>query len=96
LKSPLKIVKFRHYDPVGINFGHNEDEYDPEAHDIIGKLQDNSKCLSTTHICKTVFAFWFTPEIAVEFSQYEKMANEIDAAWNHFKERLYVYSGHAS
>jgi hypothetical protein len=88
-------ILFR-YDPVGINFGHNEDEYDPEAHDIIRKLQDNNMCAPTTHICKTVFAFWFDPEIAEGFTQYEKMANDIDAAWNHFKERLYVYSGHAS
>ena len=80
------------YDPAGINFENNDDEYDAEAHDIIAYLQENSACLSTFLICQIVFSKWFWPELAKEFNNYEKMAREIDNAWEKFKSRNLVYS----
>jgi hypothetical protein len=78
-------------DPININCGGNIDEYDPEAHDIIARLQDNRACRPTTDICRSVFERWFTLELASEFEGYDLLAVEIDAAWKKFKGRNFVY-----
>jgi hypothetical protein len=95
LFAHVSRIIFTH-DPVQINFGGNHDEYDAEAHDIIGCLQDNDVCLPTAQICKLVFERWFNPRIVKEFGGFEEMAKDIDAAWEHFKERNYVYGAIAS
>jgi len=95
LFSQVSRLLFKH-DPVQINFGVNDDEYDAEAHDIIARLQDNVACLSTARICKDVFAQWFTPDLANEFDGYAEMVNDIDSEWERFKERNYVYGPVAS
>jgi hypothetical protein len=91
LFSEISRILFK-YDPIDINFGDNTDEYDPEAHDIIGMLQNNGG-MTTPAICKKVFSKWFSPSLARGFSDYSNMGKEIDGKWEHFKERNYIYSG---
>lgn len=79
------------FDPVRINYEDNLDEYDPEAHDIISRLQNNRECLSTAQICKAVMERWFSEGIARSFDQYAELAMEVDVAWERFKARNYVY-----
>ncbi len=91
LFSQVSRILFKH-DPIGIScYSGLDDEYDPEAHDIISRLQDNRACLPTKQICKSVFEHWFSPEIAGKVRGYKKLAKDIDVAWKHFKTRSYVY-----
>jgi hypothetical protein len=91
LFSSVSKILFE-YDPVGINFENNTDEYDPEAHDIIGMIQ-NKNNITTTAICKKVFSKWFSPALARGFSGYGAMAKEIDNKWEQFKKKNYIYTG---
>lgn len=80
-------------DPISINFGSNWDEYDPEAHDIVGRLQSNPDCKSTQIICYEVFCKWFDRSLAGKPEDYVEMGRLIDQEWNRFRERNIVYSG---
>lgn len=95
LFARVSKILFTH-DPVRINFVENHDEYDAEAHDIIGRLQDNDVCLPTAQICRLVFERWFTHLTVEEYGRVDELAKDIDAAWEHFKERNYVYGAIAS
>ncbi|EGQ8062094.1 hypothetical protein KB973_004707 [Vibrio parahaemolyticus] len=78
------------YDPVGINFGVNPDEYAPEVHQIIARLQDNPNGLATFQICKDVFVDLFDEEI-VEGVDFSEIADYIERRWERFLENNNVY-----
>lgn len=74
--SRLSQVLFTE-DPIGINFGDNTDEYEPEVGTILSRL---SHCRSTDEIQKVVheeFVKWFDSEIAGPFERYETVAKRI-------------------
>lgn len=77
-------------DPVGINFGDNLDEYTPEVHDIIARLQDNPDNVSTEVICEEVFFKWFSEDIAKDFD-FSDVAKSIELKWEQFVEANNVY-----
>ncbi len=76
--------------PVGINFGNNLDEYTPEVHDIIARLQDNPDNISIEVICEEVFSKWFSEDIAKDFD-FSDVAKSIELSWERFVETNNVY-----
>ncbi|MFO6453463.1 MULTISPECIES: hypothetical protein [unclassified Aeromicrobium] len=82
-------------DPVGINFGENADEYEPEAADIVRRLPEASGPEDLARIVRDVFVHWFGAESAVRDSSYAELARRIwRDPWGHY-EKDTVHSGHA-
>jgi hypothetical protein len=69
------------YDPIGINFEDNGDEYDPEAGTILPRL---SQCHSPSDVRRVVFeefCKWFGPETAGDEMKYDRASADIWALW---------------
>jgi hypothetical protein len=70
------------YDPIGINFEDNTDEYDPEVGTILPRL---SGCHSTSEVRRVVFeefCRWFGPETAGDEMSYNAIAEELWLLWS--------------
>lgn len=81
LFSEASAVLFK-YDPIGINFEDNTDEYDPEVGTILPRL---SRCNSSIDARKVVFGEfckWFGPETAGDEMQYDAIAEELWLLWS--------------
>jgi hypothetical protein len=81
LFNEASAVLFR-YDPIGINFEDNTDEYDPEVSTILPRL---SRCHSSTDARKVVFeefCKWFGPETAGDEIRYDAIATELWLLWS--------------
>jgi len=89
----VTLILYR-YDPIGLQFGCNADEYSGEARAIINILRQNPRGLPTSVICKNVFTDYFTKCLAENFNKYQEMAEEIEKAWMDFKELTYYYQSH--
>lgn len=85
----VTLLLFNH-DPIGINFGDNPDEYVPEVHDIIARLQDNPNKLTTVQICNEVFNDWFGKEL-IHGIDFTLIAEDINIEWKKYIENSNVY-----
>ena len=68
-------------DPIGINFGHNTDEYEPEVGTIIPRLKS---CESPSDVRKVIheeFVRWFDADMAGSESNYEELAERVWDVW---------------
>lgn len=73
------------YDPIGIVYESNPDEYNLEAKTILRKLDRCNSIEETTNMVYQDFKSWFgTAEIG-EKSRYEKLSEEIWNLWNSSK-----------
>jgi hypothetical protein len=80
LFDDVSALLFR-YDPIGINFETNTDEYNPEARTILPRL---SQCQSETDVLRVVieeFHHWFGDDIREDKASYELIAAEIWQRW---------------
>lgn len=62
-------------DPIGINYGHNTDEYDPEVRPILAGI---GQCASREHVLALVhrtFVQLFDPEMAGAVERYDPIAD---------------------
>ena len=83
LFDEVEALLFRH-DPIGINFGTNPDEYEPEVRTILPRLKN---CHSTEDVLDVVheeFVRWFDAGIAGPEERYRKIAAEIWENWQRF------------
>jgi hypothetical protein len=71
-------------DPVGINFGNNIDEYDPEAGTILPRLHSAHSADDAQVIIHEEFCRWFGKEDAGEIGRYEEVSAIIWEAWLRF------------
>ncbi len=65
------------YDPIGINYGHNTDEYEVETETILPRL---SGCRSADDVLQVVheeFVRWFDSVIAGPRERYAEISREI-------------------
>jgi len=74
---------FRH-DPVGINFEHNTDEYEPEAGTILPKLQDCRSADDCRQVVYSEFVRWFANSAGSK-EHYEPIANELWELWENYR-----------
>jgi hypothetical protein len=51
-------------DPIGINFGHNTDEYEPETGTILPRLGECRSASDVRRITHEEFVRWFSAETA--------------------------------
>lgn len=67
---------FKH-DPIGINFGHNTDEYDTEAGTVIPRIPACRSAEDVALVLHEEFQAWFGTEGAGEIAAYGALAAEI-------------------
>jgi hypothetical protein len=75
------MILFKH-DPIGISFGDNTDEYDPEVGTILPRM---SGCASAEDVRRVVyeeFQKWFTPEVTGDEIGYDAIARELWMLWS--------------
>lgn len=80
----IEEILFR-YDPVGINFKENTDEYDPEVDTILPRLKDAKSVDDVHDIVYEEFVKWFE-QVAGDKNQdsYIRASWEIWGAWQRF------------
>lgn len=76
----IQKILFEH-DPVGLNFGVNEDEYAPEAGTILRRLPEAKSAKELCTIVHKEFVNWFDEGIAGRPEQYTKIAQAIWEIW---------------
>jgi hypothetical protein len=68
-------------DPMGINFGENTDEYDPETGTILPRLAAAKSVEDVRTIVYEEFCRWFDPAGAGSRDDYREVAVKIWEAW---------------
>jgi hypothetical protein len=68
-------------DPMGVNFGGNTDEYDPEAGTILPRLRDAHSADDVQVLVYEEFCRWFDKENAGDIGRYEEVSEIIWGAW---------------
>lgn len=79
LFAAVSAAMFR-YDPIGVNFESNTDEYDPEAGTVIPRLSTCTSADDVENVLKEEFSRWFGADIAGR-AQYTALAEEIWRLW---------------
>lgn len=77
-------ILFRH-DPIGINFEHNTNEYEPEARTILPRLRMCNDSDDVTTVAFEEFQKWFGPDDAGDKERYRSLGEEIWHVWNQRK-----------
>lgn len=72
-------------DPIGINFGGNTNEYDPEAGTIIPRLKTANSAQDVQSIVYGEFKKWFGASIVCKKEQYQPISVKILELWCEFK-----------
>jgi hypothetical protein len=72
-------------DPVGINFEHNTDEYEPEAGTILPRLKNCDSVIEARKVIHEEFVRWFDLETAGNEESYAVIAGEIWAVWQKYR-----------
>jgi hypothetical protein len=68
-------------DPIGINFGCNTDEYEPEVDLILPRLRESRDVADVVRLVHEIFLRMFDPECAGPASRYEVVAARVFEAW---------------
>lgn len=68
-------------DPIGINFGSNTDEYDPEVGTILPRLPGANTPADVQAIVHEEFRKWFDAEDVGPVARYESIAQRIWELW---------------
>ena len=69
------------HDPIGINFGDNPGEYDPEAETIVARLHRAQSVDDVRTLVHEQFVQWFGADTAGNPERYDGVAQELWAAW---------------
>ena len=80
LFDAVSALLFQH-DPIGINFGTNTDEYDPEARTILPR----PACRCEADVLRVVieeFHHWFGEDIREDGANYKQITVEIWDLWS--------------
>jgi hypothetical protein len=76
LYEQVEAILFR-YDPAGINFGENTDEYDPEVSTILPRLVRATSHDEVQQIVREEFEHWFGPDSIMREDSLEVIAAEV-------------------
>jgi hypothetical protein len=80
LFDDVTALLFRH-DPIGINFGDNADEYEPEVGTILPRLRNCTSADELATIVHEEFVRWFDEATAGQRERYKAVAAEIWQLW---------------
>jgi hypothetical protein len=64
-------------DPIGINFGDNGDEYEPEVDTILPRLGLCTSAADVQRVVHEEFSRWFDAELAGPSERYARIGEEI-------------------
>jgi hypothetical protein len=64
-------------DPIGINFEHNTDEYEPEVDTILPRLRSCASAGDVQRVVHEEFCRWFDADLAGDRQGYERVGREI-------------------
>ena len=84
LFDEVTAILFR-LDPIGINFGHNTDEYKSEVSTILPRMESATSEQDARRIIHEEFVKWFNARTAGPQERYASAAAEIWTAWQRFK-----------
>jgi hypothetical protein len=74
-------------DPIGINFGSNKDEYDPEVGTILPRLESARSQDDVKTIVQEEFHRWFELDTSATPEHFDAMSKGIWEEWLRFKEQ---------
>lgn len=80
LFEAISELLFKH-DPIGINFEHNTDEYEPEVGTILPRLNEAASENDVLDIVYEEFVQWFDEQIAKDKEHYREIAEDIWRLW---------------
>lgn len=80
LYGDVAALLFR-YDPIGINFEDNTDEYEPEAGTILPRLRECQSAADVTRVVHEEFERWFSKSDAGPAERYKAIGEEIWKLW---------------
>lgn len=66
-------------DPIGINYGHNSDEYSSEVRTILPRLEACQNVDDVQRMVHAEFTKWFAPHGAGAIERYRRIAERICA-----------------
>lgn len=81
LYDAVSEILFRH-DPIGINFGHNTDEYEPEVDTILPRLTQARSSLELRCVIYEEFVRWFGGDTVGVEAHYEEVSQDV---WRVYK-----------
>jgi hypothetical protein len=64
-------------DPVGINFGDNADEYEPEVDTILPRLRLCTSAADVQRVVHEEFSRWFDADVAGPSERYARVSEKI-------------------
>jgi len=64
-------------DPIGINFSHNTDEYEPEVETILPRLRSCTSARDVQQVVHEEFCRWFDADLAGAPDRYGEIAAKI-------------------
>ena len=65
------------WDPIGINFEHNTEEYEPEVDTILPRLRVCSSAEDVQRVVHDEFCRWFDADQAGSLENYERIGRDI-------------------
>ena len=78
--AEVAALLYRH-DPIGIDFGDNPGEYQPEARTIVARLHRARSVADVRTLVHEQFVHWFGTDTAGDPDRYDGVAQELWAAW---------------
>jgi hypothetical protein len=78
-------ILFKH-DPMGINFQHNTDEYDPEAAMVLERIGSAGTAADLRRLVHAVFMEMFNGCVPGTEESFEAVAQEIWSAWSRHRQ----------
>lgn len=75
------------YDPMGLNYGINPDEYEPEVGTILPRVLDAQSAADVVVVVREEFERWFGPPLRIETATYEDLADGIFAIVERYRSR---------
>jgi hypothetical protein len=64
-------------DPMGLNYGINPDEYEPEVGTILPRVFEAETAAEIVSVIREEFERWFGPRLPIENATYEDLADGI-------------------
>jgi hypothetical protein len=74
-----------HLDPMGLNFGFNPDEYEPEVGTILPRVIQLETASDVESVIREEFAGWFGADCRIEGATYEELGVEVLALLNRYR-----------
>jgi hypothetical protein len=78
---------FFRFDPVGLNFETNADEYDPEVGTILPRLRECRSPDDAQRVVHEEFTRWFTAETAGSAERYQAVSVALWGLWQRHHSR---------